>query len=121
MKHLYLLAALTLVACNSCIPAPAPSPTPVPTVVVPDAGPPPAMGGAAPVADAGAQPDIDRSVLDACENAHRLGCSEAQPVETCEVITQRALNAQITVVPLSCMVGATSKQVMQHCGFISCR
>jgi hypothetical protein len=78
------------------------------------------MGGAAPVADAGPQPDFDRSVLDACEKAHNLGCSEAQPVETCEHIVQRTLDSQLTIVPLACMVGATSKQAMQHCGFISC-
>ena len=118
MKPLSLLAALALVACNSCVPTPAPAPPPVPTVTI-DAGPAPAMGGSSPV-DAGPEPDIDPSVRASCQNAAKLGCSEGRDVALCERVTQRALTERLTIVPLSCMVGATSKPEMQRCGFIAC-
>jgi hypothetical protein len=120
VKNIILLGALALMACNSCVPTPAPAPTPVPTVSVPDAGPPPAMGGAAPIADAGPEPIIDLSVRRACERASALGCSEARDLALCERVTQRAFTEQLIIVPLACMVGATSKADMQRCGFIGC-
>lgn len=81
------------------------------------------MGGAAPVEveDAGPEPAVDPGVRRACQNAAALGCSEAVPLGFCLRVTQRVVKENLTMVPLACMVGATTKTAMRHCGFIGCQ
>jgi hypothetical protein len=116
MRLILLFALFSVAACNSCVPQPQPVP-PAPTdptvVVVPP--PPP------PVVDAGPEPNVDRSVKDACRAISAAGCVEGANLADCEFQVQKALDDRLTPVPLACLVGAHTKDDVRACGrFVPC-
>lgn len=118
MKTIIALGLFAFVAAcnNSCVTTPSPAPPKPPPVVVVDAGPmptPPLDAAPAP------QPDIDPGVRDACANLAALQCPEGLAAD-CKVVLQKAFVQRITIVPLDCLVGATSKPVARACGFVTC-
>lgn len=113
MKLLFLAAFLAATCQTGPFP-PQPNPDPVPF-------PPEPMGGAAPVvvADAGPAFDTDPSVRAACDNLAALHCVEG--MVGCYRVLQRALDTRVTLVPLACLVGASSKSDVRACGpFVAC-
>ncbi len=127
-KQLILLYSLFwLVACNSCVPQPAPAPPPDPVAIagagpvpVPTTPPEPPPNV---VVDAGPpvpEPAVDPSVKRACDNLAALHCAEG--MTGCYRVLQHAVDAQLTPVPLGCLVGAHSKTDVHACGrFVACK
>lgn len=113
-KLILLCGLLTLLVAAQCNPGPLPPPAPVPTVVIADAAPPP-LTDAAPAPE----PDIDPSVRAACSTLAALQCPEGLAAD-CRVVLQKAFVQRITIVPLDCLVGATSKPGARACGFVTC-
>lgn len=113
------MALLTAIACNSCAPAPSPAPPPIPTVTPPELDAGPEAGGAPAVEDAGPEPSVTPGVRLACDNLALLKCAEG--MAGCYRVLQRVVDAQLTSVPLGCLVGATSKADVHACGrFVAC-
>lgn len=110
-KLVPLLALLPLLVAAQCNPSPQPPAPPAPVI---DAGPAPVPAPTPTVAmEAGPPPTPSTPVALACANLRALGCQEGS--NGCETQLQHMVDKTITMVNLSCITLAKSKDAARAC------